>query len=68
MMSESFYRLNIWNTMMGTSVLAMPWAFSEAGLAGAILLCLINGPMAAFTAILVDRLHKKANSNNCNLI
>ena len=54
--------------MMGTSVLAMPWAFSEAGLAGAILLCLINGPMAAFTAILVDRLHKKANSNNCNLI
>ena len=46
---------------MGTSVLAMPWAFSEAGLAGAILLCLINGPIAAFTAILVDQLHKKAN-------
>ena len=47
--------------MMGTSVLAMPWAFAEAGLAAAILLCLINGPVAAFTAILVDRLHKKAS-------
>ena len=47
--------------MMGTSVLAMPWAFAEAGLAAAILICLINGPLAGFTAILIDRLHKKAS-------
>ena len=47
--------------MMGTSVLAMPWAFMEAGLVGAIVLCIINGPLAAFTAIMIDVIHKKAN-------
>ena len=50
--------------MMGTSVLAMPWAFAEGGLAAAILLCLINGPIAAFTAIMIDHLHKKASRSN----
>ena len=60
-LSVIHYRLCIWNTMMGTSVLAMPWAFMEAGLAGAIVLCIINGPLAAFTAIMIDVIHKKAN-------
>ena len=50
--------------MMGTSVLAMPWAFMEAGLVGGIVLCLANGPLAAYTAYLIDKLHKKANNSS----
>ena len=49
---------------MGTSVLAMPWAFMEAGLVGGIVLCLANGPLAAYTAYLIDKLHKKANNSS----
>lgn len=40
----------IWNTMMGTSLLSMPWAISQAGFAGGILLVLAIGLLCLYTA------------------
>ena len=34
------------------------------GLVGGIVLCLANGPLAAYTAYLIDKLHKKANNSS----
>ncbi|XP_050042403.1 neutral amino acid transporter 9-like isoform X2 [Dermacentor andersoni] len=40
----------IWNTMMGTSLLSMPWAISQAGFAGGIVLVLAIGLLCLYTA------------------
>uniref|UniRef100_A0A1E1X2Q2 Putative amino acid permease f13h10.3-like isoform 2 n=1 Tax=Amblyomma aureolatum TaxID=187763 RepID=A0A1E1X2Q2_9ACAR len=40
----------IWNTMMGTSLLSMPWAISQAGFAGGIVLVLCIGLLCLYTA------------------
>ncbi|KAL3206933.1 hypothetical protein MRX96_039767 [Rhipicephalus microplus] len=40
----------IWNTMMGTSLLSMPWAMSQAGFAGGIMLILAIGLLCLYTA------------------
>lgn len=40
----------IWNTMMGTSLLSMPWAISQAGFAGGIMLVLCIGLLCLYTA------------------
>ncbi|KAI6229400.1 hypothetical protein M3Y95_00527200 [Aphelenchoides besseyi] len=41
---------SIWNTMMGTSLLAMPWALQQAGLGLGVFLILFIGSVALFTA------------------
>ncbi|KAI6233785.1 putative sodium-coupled neutral amino acid transporter 9 [Aphelenchoides fujianensis] len=41
---------SIWNTMMGTSLLAMPWALQQAGLGLGVFLILFMGSVALFTA------------------
>lgn len=43
-MKLSFYSFAIWNTIMGTSLLAMPWSIERAGLVmGLILMFVITG-------------------------
>lgn len=41
---------SLWNTMMGTSLLAMPWALHQAGLVLGILLMLLMAGIAFYTA------------------
>ncbi|VDP88116.1 unnamed protein product [Echinostoma caproni] len=43
---------SIWNTMMGTSILAMPWALKEAGFGFGIFLILFVAGIACYTAYL----------------
>ncbi|KAF5406147.1 Sodium-coupled neutral amino acid transporter 9 [Paragonimus heterotremus] len=43
---------SIWNTMMGTSILAMPWALSQAGFSFGIVLILFVAGIACYTAYL----------------
>eukprot|EP00049_Salpingoeca_infusionum_P022365 m.6332 g.6332 ORF g.6332 m.6332 type:complete len:656 (+) comp5145_c0_seq2:331-2298(+) len=45
--------LSIWNTMMGTSVLAMPWCIQQAGLGLGIGLMLVVAALAFYTASIV---------------
>jgi amino acid permease len=47
--------------MLGTSMMAMPWAMKEAGLATGIVCCLLVGFLSCFTACLIDKLHKKCS-------
>ncbi|KHN71796.1 Putative amino acid permease F13H10.3 [Toxocara canis] len=41
---------SIWNTMMGSSLLAMPWAVQQAGLALGIFFILAIGALSLYTA------------------
>ncbi|TPP63714.1 Sodium-coupled neutral amino acid transporter 9 [Fasciola gigantica] len=43
---------SVWNTMMGTSILAMPWALKEAGFGFGIFLIALVGTIACYTAYL----------------
>ncbi len=52
--------LNVWNTMLGTSILAMPWAIKEAGFLTALICCFAAGGISCYTAVMIDRMHKKA--------
>lgn len=40
----------IWNTMMGTSLLSMPWAIAQAGFLAGILLIIAIGGLCLYTA------------------
>ncbi|CAL8072977.1 unnamed protein product [Calicophoron daubneyi] len=42
----------IWNTMMGTSILAMPWAIQQAGFGFGILLLIMVAAIACYTGYL----------------
>lgn len=46
----ALFSFSIWNTMMGTSLLAMPWALQQAGLGLGVFLILFMGSVALFTA------------------
>ncbi|PAA77180.1 hypothetical protein BOX15_Mlig026656g2 [Macrostomum lignano] len=46
---------SIWNTMMGTSLLSMPWAVKEAGFATSLVVLLIMTGITFYTAYLVLR-------------
>ncbi|EDV22079.1 uncharacterized protein TRIADDRAFT_29287 [Trichoplax adhaerens] len=48
-----FYRFSIWNTMMGTSLLAMPWALGQAGLLLGLGIILIMGGICLYTCYLL---------------
>ncbi|KAF6776541.1 hypothetical protein AHF37_04020 [Paragonimus kellicotti] len=43
---------SIWNTMMGTSILAMPWAIGQAGFSFGVVLMLFVAAIACYTAYL----------------
>lgn len=43
----------IWNMMMGTSLLSMPWAYAHAGLLGGLLAIAVMGVVCFYTASLM---------------
>ncbi|TGZ55608.1 hypothetical protein CRM22_010368 [Opisthorchis felineus] len=45
----------IWNTMMGTSILAIPWALAQAGFGFGIFLIFLVAGIATYTAYLAER-------------
>ncbi|XP_045120971.1 sodium-coupled neutral amino acid transporter 9-like [Portunus trituberculatus] len=48
----------IWNTMMGTSLMTMPWAFGQAGFVGGIVIMLAMAGLALYTATRLLTLQK----------
>ena len=52
----------MWNTMIGTSVLAMPWALQHSGFAMGIFVTIFLTGIASFTALTIVRLHAKESS------
>ena len=48
--------------MMGTSLLAMPWAIGQSGLLLGPLMSVLMGLIAGFTAYLISSLSNKAKS------
>ncbi|KNC75280.1 hypothetical protein SARC_12191 [Sphaeroforma arctica JP610] len=46
---------SIWNTLMGSSILSMPWAIQQSGWALAIFLVVFVGSVCLYTAILICR-------------
>ncbi|XP_050711624.1 sodium-coupled neutral amino acid transporter 9-like [Eriocheir sinensis] len=48
----------IWNTMMGTSLMTMPWAFGQAGFVGGIFIMLLMAGIALYTATRLLTLQK----------
>ena len=53
-----YFRIAIWNTMMGTSLLTMPWAFGQAGFAGGIIMMVIMAFLAVYTSYRLLTLQK----------
>ncbi|XP_039267165.2 sodium-coupled neutral amino acid transporter 9 homolog isoform X1 [Styela clava] len=49
----------VWSSMMGTSLLAMPWAFQQAGMIQGIVIQLLLAALSAYTAVLVLKSSKK---------
>ena len=45
--------------MIGTSVVALPWAFNQSGLAMGVFIILLINAIAMFTAITILKLHSK---------
>ncbi|GBN24553.1 Sodium-coupled neutral amino acid transporter 9 [Araneus ventricosus] len=41
---------SIWNTMMGSSLLSMPWAIQEAGFAAGLIILFVMGGLCFYTA------------------
>ena len=48
--------------MRGTSLLAMPWAFSQAGLSLGLILGIVISVIAASTALAILKLHRHEES------
>jgi len=44
------HRFSIWNTMMGTSLLSMPWAVSQAGFGLGLALMVIMAGITLYTS------------------
>ncbi|KAB7507801.1 Sodium-coupled neutral amino acid transporter 9-like protein [Armadillidium nasatum] len=51
--------MSIWNTMMGTSLLTMPWAFGKAGFIGGLIIMICEGLICLITACKLLNLQKK---------
>uniref|UniRef100_A0A915KWD9 Amino acid transporter transmembrane domain-containing protein n=1 Tax=Romanomermis culicivorax TaxID=13658 RepID=A0A915KWD9_ROMCU len=60
---------SIWNTMMGTALLAMPWAFNQAGFILGICCIIFMGLLAYYTAFrVIDNTEKVAqNASDKNI-
>lgn len=52
---------SIWNTMMGSSLMALPWGYSQAGLIGGIVLSLAVAFIAWYTCYLILKLTHNHN-------
>lgn len=52
------FRFAIWNTIMGSSLLAMPWGIDRAGLATGIFLIILMGAICLLTAYLLLRVQQ----------
>lgn len=51
--------LSIWNTMMGTSLLSVPWAVGKSGLAGSLIIGFVMAAIACYTALIIVNIHRK---------
>ncbi|KAH3743544.1 sodium-coupled neutral amino acid transporter 9 [Pelomyxa schiedti] len=49
---------SVWNTMMGTALLSMPWGFSQSGIWGGLLVVVVMGSCTLYTAMLVMNVGK----------
>ncbi len=49
--------------MMGTSLLAMPWAVGQAGLLLSLIVFIVMGGIAATTAVLVVKMHSRMSES-----
>jgi len=54
--------VSIWNTMMGTSLLSIPWAVGKSGLAGALIIGIVMALISCFTAIEIVEVHTALDS------
>ena len=54
--------MTIWNTMMGTSLLAVPWAIQQSGLATGLALVFFMTIISYSTAFIIIDLYGKHNS------
>ena len=60
----NYFSMAIWNTMMGTSLLAVPWAIGNSGFAmGLSIICLMT-IISYYTAYIIIDLYGKHNSKN----
>lgn len=57
-MIERSYRFSIWNTILGSSLLTMPWGVAMAGLIPGIGLMLAMGALCLYTAYRLLQVHK----------
>lgn len=51
-------RFAIWNTIMGSSLLSMPWGVSQAGLAGGLVLMIFMSTLCLYTTWRILRVNK----------
>lgn len=58
---------SIWNTMMGTALLSMPWALNQAGLILGLLFILAMGILAFYTAFRVVDATEKCSAAGQNI-
>ena len=56
------FRMSIWNTMMGTSLLAVPWAIEHSGLAMGFTIVFVMTIISFYTAFIIIDLYGKHNS------
>ena len=56
--------LAIWNTMMGTSLLSVPWAVKQSGLIASLVIGIGMALIAGYTAVLVIKIHTKYGKYN----
>uniref|UniRef100_A0A2P2I9S2 Sodium-coupled neutral amino acid transporter 9-like n=1 Tax=Hirondellea gigas TaxID=1518452 RepID=A0A2P2I9S2_9CRUS len=52
--------ISVWNTMMGTSILTMPWAFGKAGFVGGLVVMIGMAILCLFTAYRILTMQKVA--------
>ncbi|KAK7073348.1 hypothetical protein SK128_014297 [Halocaridina rubra] len=57
----------VWNTMMGTSLMTMPWAFGQAGFLGGLIIMLLMAGLALYTAMRLLTLQKVMGVQGPNL-
>jgi sodium-coupled neutral amino acid transporter 9 len=55
--------LSIWNCVMGSSLLTMPWAFEKAGFAQTLIIMIVCGIMCYYTAFLCIKLADSVRKN-----
>lgn len=58
-----FYRFSIWNTILGSSLLTIPWGIQMAGFFPGILLILIMSGLCLYTAYCLLLVHNYYGKN-----